>query len=130
MVIPAGITGPISALWASMTDKILLFNGYLSERYLQGGFPGQSVIEEGDIRRERMDILAEWMQDPTEEPAIPSVFTRRWTYHRLPRAEAKDWPTPLNFLPLYLRGLALPQEPQKRVVLNCQGAKRTIRVKD
>jgi len=87
---------------------------------------------------EEFEIWRDWM---TGVYGLPGAVNRRadiawaqgWRLHLIDPAFVSESPSPIvQMMKLVESGgvPTLPQEPQRRVVLRCDGVKRTVRVKD
>jgi hypothetical protein len=97
---------------------------------LRGGIPFETYGDAVAYYEELHGIFFEWLSDdlnPTK------MFDKRYRHVRFPKGEIpqlkEDWPPPATYTERYASALALPQSPQRRKVIYCDGVKRTIRIK-
>lgn len=119
---------------------------YRTYRVLQGAGPGDIIqafldaISQTDsaYELEEYAIWQSWIDGVyglggSLNSRTDAAWERGWKLHKFPPGYLEGSPSPLSLLHKDIeagRVPVLPQFPQKRVRLNCQGAHRTIRIKD
>lgn len=114
------------SIWGSFYSYYVNFRFFVGEQRIRGGVPFETYGDAAAIWTEEADIVSEWLG--WGDPTWPG-FKRKWLWHRFTREATEDWIPPLEWiLKTRLSAIALPQEPQVRKVIRCDGFKRTIRI--
>jgi len=89
------------------------------------------LLEEYQIFQSWIDGV--WGEGTSLGNRTDKAWERSWKLHKFPPGYLADHPSPMVLLRNDINGdhiPTLPQEPQTRVRINCEGFRRSIRVKD